>query len=99
MNALSLTGLGNAHLVSAKREAAGHALASMMAGHAQVKVATFKPCNCSFSSQTHLLVAYKIVDLTYGNAVAISYTWGEFDRRKVILGHDGHGTAVEVCLG
>ena len=71
----------------------------MMAGHPQVKVATFQPCDCSFSNETHLLVGYKIVDLVYGNAVAISYTWGEFDCRKVILGHDGHGSVVEVCLG
>jgi hypothetical protein len=42
---------------------------------------------CSFSEDLHLTVEIEQVELEKSHAVATSYTWGEFDRRDVPIGH------------
>jgi hypothetical protein len=42
---------------------------------------------CSFSDKLHLAAKLERVELEKSHAVAISYTWGEFDRRDVDIGH------------
>lgn len=64
-----------------------------------VTVAALQFCQCTFSADLHLLVTTKSTRLNRGNAVAISYTWGEFNRRDVVLGHDELGTAIKMQLG
>lgn len=65
-----------------------------------IKLAVFKLCHhCSFSSQTHLQVGYRLVPLEYGNAVAISYAWGDFDGEKFAIGHGEDDNEVKLCLG
>jgi hypothetical protein len=53
-----------------------------------VRVVHFNFCpadeGCKFLSGPHLLVSTDTVPLKHGNAVAISYAWGEFSRRDVI---------------
>lgn len=71
--------------------------------HAElVNVVLLKSCQdqkCTFSTGLHLLVTSKTTSLERGNATAISYTWGEFDRRNVIVGHDKLGNIVKMQLG
>ena len=64
-----------------------------------IRTARLKLCNCRFSSYTHLRTYYQYVPLEYGNAVAISYAWGDFDQRDVSIGHDEYGKEVKLCLG
>ncbi|KKY14869.1 hypothetical protein UCRPC4_g06636 [Phaeomoniella chlamydospora] len=45
---------------------------------------------CAFSDDLHLVVEIDEVELDTSKAIAISYTWGEFDRRPVDLGHIAH---------
>jgi hypothetical protein len=42
---------------------------------------------CSFSENLHLTVAVEEVELEESQAVAISYTWGQFERENVSIGH------------
>ncbi|KAL9051628.1 MAG: hypothetical protein Q9162_005889 [Coniocarpon cinnabarinum] len=44
--------------------------------------------HCSLVTGKHLLITKTYVDLARGNALAISYTWGEYGRRKVVIGHE-----------
>ncbi|RMZ92496.1 hypothetical protein DV736_g260, partial [Chaetothyriales sp. CBS 134916] len=54
-----------------------------------VTIASFKVCSCTqFAGQKeHFAVSTSQPDLYSASAVAISYTWGEFARRKHVLGH------------
>src|SRR5689334_8201300 len=54
-----------------------------------VLVARCEPCPCPFGSGPHLTIDLQRVKLDRQNAVAVSYTWGEFDRRDVYMGHRG----------
>jgi hypothetical protein len=54
---------------------------------------------CRLSSDPHLEIKYDDVELSKSLAVALSYTWGEFDRRDVFIGHDTQGTPVSMNLG
>ena len=57
---------------------------------------------CSFaqdSDDTHLLVETKKIEIRQDNAVAISHTWGEFDRKDRYVGHRQDGTPVYLNLG
>lgn len=47
----------------------------------------------------HLMVEVSMVTRKHGSAVAISYTWGEFNRRAVTLGHDHSGKNLTLELG
>jgi hypothetical protein len=53
----------------------------------RVLVASCKPCRCSSGKGQHLCISFESVELHRVKAVAISYTWGEFDRRNVYIGH------------
>ena len=44
-------------------------------------------CRCSSGRGPHLSIDLQRVKLDRENAIAISYTWGEFDRRDVYIGH------------
>jgi hypothetical protein len=66
------------------------------------RVAKFEFCHdneCNFSNELHLIVTTDHVELERGNAVALSYTWGEFHRKSKIIGHQSDGTAVQFELG
>ena len=67
-----------------------------------VQVATIEFCcdgDCSFSEDLHLVVALRTVPLKHGQAIAISYTWGEFNRVYKCIGHTPGGAAVTMQLG
>ena len=67
-----------------------------------VLAATFVLCEddaCQFAESMHLVVSINYVPLKTGNAIAISYTWGEFDRQEMLLGHDEMGRRVTIVLG
>ena len=67
---------------------------------ANVRVATFKPCRCFKLSYPHLLVDYHYVQLFQGNAIAISYTWGEIlPRQDEVIGHEISGKLTKMNLG
>ena len=68
----------------------------------RVLVASFTFCSdeaCQFSEDLHLLISRSYVPLTTGNGIAISYTWGEFSRHEVTIGHDEAGREVSIVLG
>ncbi|KAI1466120.1 uncharacterized protein F4812DRAFT_97720 [Daldinia caldariorum] len=68
----------------------------------KVKVAKFQFCHdleCAFSSDIHLLVETCETELAPENAVAISYTWGEFFREKRAVGHTKSNDPVLFELG
>ena len=48
-----------------------------------------KDGNCAFSEcdPHHLSIRRRLLEVKRGNATAISYTWGEFERRDICLGH------------
>lgn len=48
---------------------------------------------------THLVVHIQYVDVARGSATAISYTWGEYFRRVVTIGHNQEGSLVKMELG
>jgi len=68
----------------------------------RIRIARLQFCHndlCPFSQNLHLNVDYDHVELSNTKAPAISYTWGEFDREKVKIGHDISGRVVEMELG
>ncbi|KAI1204980.1 uncharacterized protein F4807DRAFT_296579 [Annulohypoxylon truncatum] len=68
----------------------------------QARVVNFSFCHdrdCRFGHQLHLLVRRKLVDLKPGNATAISYTWGEFNRTSQKIGHFEDGSDTVMTLG
>lgn len=74
------------------------------AARTRVRVASFETCvdvDCTFSSTPHLVITTKHIELKRGNAIAISYTWGDFDRRSRRIGHraDLDYTPVDMILG
>jgi hypothetical protein len=77
-------------------------LSAMPLNVTHVKVATFHICrdpNCIVLPLTHLVVGFKTIRRSHGHVVAISYTWREFDRRQVVIGHDQQKELIEMCLG
>jgi len=54
---------------------------------------------CELSEALHTRIIYHLVPLQQGNAIALSYTWGEFDRRSIAICHDAAGNAVSMKLG
>jgi len=67
-----------------------------------IRIAKVQVCRndpCPFSQHPHLNIDYDNVELSNTKALAISYTWGEFDREKVKIGHDVSGQVVEMELG
>lgn len=47
----------------------------------------------------HLIVRRKRVDIDFGNAIAISYTWGESSRERGEIGHFEDKNIVAMTLG
>lgn len=69
---------------------------------ATVKVAEISICHlldCRHSEDLHLLVSWSYVNLDHGNVVAISYTWGEFNRTDSVIGHDADGKKISMQIG
>lgn len=64
-----------------------------------IRVVRFDLCECDILDGEHLSVSPDFVPLEHGNAVAISYAWGEFSRRDVVLGHYQDGASVSMTLG
>lgn len=54
---------------------------------------------CQISELVHLVISLDQVELSTSKAIAISYTWGEFDRRDVVVGHDAQGKIIHMNLG
>ncbi|KIW64576.1 hypothetical protein PV04_09501 [Phialophora macrospora] len=57
-----------------------------------IRMATFRRCTCQMcptlpSGKTHLSIKTTAMELRKENGVAISYTWGQFDRTKHCIGH------------
>jgi len=50
-------------------------------------IATCVSCSCRSITEPHLAISLSYSGLKSENAVAISYTWGVFDRRDVCIGH------------
>lgn len=63
---------------------------------------TSPECPCS-TIEPHLVVDYKQLPIARESGVAISYTWGEFERRMVLIGHrslhSGVSKPVHIELG
>src|SRR4051794_21896962 len=58
-------------------------------GSGRARVVKLKFCEdsqCDFK-ETHLLIVEDSVDLARGNATAISYTWGAYERQNYPIGH------------
>lgn len=57
-------------------------------------------CKCSDLLKSHLRITTHYVDIQRGAAIAISYAWGEFARKKRCIGHFGKsGTEAYMELG
>ena len=68
----------------------------------KARAVDFAWCNhpdCSFSGGRHLRVSQSFVGLENEHAIAISYTWGEFDRGATTIGHFDDGTSAVMTLG
>ncbi|KAK0506968.1 hypothetical protein JMJ35_010668 [Cladonia borealis] len=68
----------------------------------QFRVVKFEFCHdseCTFSTNPHLIVTTDYVELKRSKAIALSYTWGEFDRKRRCIGHRPDNTPVELQLG
>ena len=55
--------------------------------HPSALVAKCASWSCSIVAGAHLAITVVPTELKHSNAVAISYAWGEFDRRDVCIGH------------
>lgn len=53
---------------------------------------------CSYSDSQHLSVEITQIELKRGEAIAISYTWGEFDRKPRAIGHVVENPEVTISL-
>lgn len=69
-----------------------------MADRPDILTAKLRSCCCSSVSGHHAAVEVSRVELSTENAVAISYTWGEFDRRDVCIGHHFDNVATKISL-
>ena len=65
----------------------------------QIRVASFKLCRCTLLPNFQLAVGYEMVDLAYGNAVAVSYTGGHYNRAAVVVGHNAQKQLIKMNLG
>jgi hypothetical protein len=45
------------------------------------------------------MVEVEYVELKQGSAVALSYTWGKFNRKDAIIGHHSQGNPISMNLG
>lgn len=56
-------------------------------------------CKIASDLSLHLKIEYATVEIIKSFAVAISYTWGEFDRTDFVIGHDAAGNVISMNLG
>jgi hypothetical protein len=64
-----------------------------------IRIARMQYCDCPVIDKLHLLVKRDEVPMSPREAVAISYTWGKFNRRDVKLGHDHMDEHVFLNIG
>jgi hypothetical protein len=67
-----------------------------------IRIAKMQFCHddeCEHGSDIHLNVEFDDIELENSSAIAISYTWGEFDREDEFIGHDTKGTPLLLNLG
>ncbi|KIX04666.1 uncharacterized protein Z518_05536 [Rhinocladiella mackenziei CBS 650.93] len=67
-----------------------------------IRVARMQFCHNSeyeHGSDLHLNIEFDDIELEKSSAIAISYTWGEFDREDEVIGHDTEGTPLLLNLG
>lgn len=77
---------------------ASHKIDTMADTARVVKVVLCHDKTCPGLSYPHLAVELLQVPLEYGKATAISYTWGEFGRRPVFLGHMHDDNSHCICI-
>ena len=68
---------------------------------AKVRLARFDDCRCPKFGFPHLVVCREDVELNASHGVALSYTWGEWDRKIFVIGHllDGREQLLKLKLG
>ncbi len=79
----------------------------MTASLQQIQVANFSHCqqaSCAWGSpgrpRPHLIIQLSVRPIEYDDHVALSYTWGAFDRKTYVLGHDpGYVKSFDIELG
>ena len=67
-----------------------------------MRIAKLQFCHddtCQLSNDLHLKVEYEHVEQSKSLALAVSYTWEEFDQRDIFTGHDAQGIPVSMNLG
>lgn len=67
-----------------------------------IVIASFRFCDdrtCAFAIAPHLLIQFHHIQLDGNQGVALSYTWGEFNRQEVPIGHDVTGNVKNLVLG
>ncbi|KAJ9605048.1 hypothetical protein H2200_010438 [Cladophialophora chaetospira] len=68
-----------------------------------IRLAYFDECSCSDfgDKDSHLSITTKKSELHKSHGVAISYTWGDFDRERRVIGHWSNPSkeAVTIVLG
>ncbi len=70
--------------------------------HLRIRIAVVQICAealCDVLSDRHLKIEVRDVALDGTAAVAISYTWGEFERKSRPVGHDATGQVIQMELG
>lgn len=68
----------------------------------QARIAKLQFCHdadCQLVPDLHLLIEVNEVALSQDVGVAISYTWGEFNRTKTAIGHDQNSNVMSLELG
>jgi hypothetical protein len=67
-----------------------------------IRVAKLLFCHdedCVYGPDLHLRVEFEDTELEKSSAIAISYTWGEFDREDEFIGHDTESNPLWMNLG
>ena len=64
-----------------------------------VKFESYHNSEYTFSTDLHLIITTESIKLKRSKAIALSYTWGKFDRKRRCIGHHPNNTPVELKLG
>lgn len=69
----------------------------------EVEFCSAQSCTWSPDSRTHLVIRNREIDLENDDeksrAIALSYTWGEFERTERLIGHNTMGEGISLTLG
>src|SRR4051794_12753252 len=68
----------------------------------KIRIANMKLCrdqDCRVVKGVHLVVLISTVQLSTSQAVAISYAWGAFGRKRIEIGHDTENKIYMMELG